>query len=176
MSDGWEEVNVPRGAYVGWGDRPGQSITGEVLDYSDDGGTDFDGRSCPQVSIILTEQGHSHSKQDGWSSFNAGELVVINCGQASLKRAVQTARLRPGDLCKITMQGIENIKGGKTVKVFGIKVKRGSGQSSQQVAGKPGPEPSFGGGGTNGGDPWAAQSSASAPAGGFGGADDEPPF
>lgn len=173
-TDDWEEIAVPRGAYVGWGDRPGQKVIGEVLEYSDDGGTDFDGKTCPQVSFVLTAEAHSHSKQSGWSTIDAGELVVINCGQASLKRAVQAARLNPGDLAMLEMADIENIKGGKTVKVFKIKVKRGNGQLSSKAQdamaksaekngnpGGPGPQD----------DLWGSPAASS-----FGGGGDEPPF
>lgn len=185
-NDDWEEINVPRGAYIGWGEKPGQKVLGEVLSYGDDDGTDFDGKKCPQVSVVLNAEAHTHSKTDGWSKIAAGELAVINCGQASLKRAVQTARLNPGDLMMLEMKDIEPLKGGKTVKVFGIKVKRGRGElsSAAQAAmaktaernGDSGPGPQ--------GDPWGAPQApqedpwgAPAPVGGgFAGGDDEPPF
>lgn len=184
-NDGWEEIAVPRGAYIGWGERPGQKVIGEVLSYGDSDGTDFDGKTCPQVSVVLTAEAHSHSKQEGWSKFDAGELVVINCGQASLKRAVQAARLTPGDLMLLEMTGIEPLKGGKTVKVFSIKVKRGNGELSQRAqeamaksaADNASSEDPWGNGNTPAptGDPWG-----SAPARVGGGLaeppDDEPPF
>jgi hypothetical protein len=174
MSDDWEEIAVPRGAYIGWGEKPGQKVIGEVLSYGDADGTDFDGKSCPQVSVVLTAQAHSHSKQNGWSSFDAGELVVINCGQASLKRAVQAARLNPGDLMHLEMEGIEPLKGGKTVKVFKIKVKRGNGELSQKAREAMAKADADAAASEPAGDPWG---SAPATAGaGFGGADDEPPF
>lgn len=184
VNDDWEEINVPRGQYIGWGERPGQKVLGEVLSYGDDDGTDFDGKKCPQVSVVLNAEAHSHSKQDGWSKIPAGELVVINCGQASLKRAVQTARLNPGDLMMLEMKGIEPLKGGKTVKVFGIKVKRGHGElssaaqaamakSAEKNGDGPGPQADPWGAAPQE-DPWAA--GASVGGGGFAGGDDEPPF
>lgn len=176
-NDGWEEIAVPRGAYIGWGEKPGQKVLGEVLSYGDADGTDFDGKTCPQVSVVLTAEAHSHSKQDGWSKFDAGELVVINCGQASLKRAVQAARMSPGDLMLLEMSGIEPLKGGKTVKVFSIKVKRGTGELSanaQAAMAKSAAAEAASSNGAPQDDPWGA---APAPANaGFGGADDEPPF
>ena len=33
----WETVEVPRGAYLGWGTKKGQHVTGKVLEYSPDG-------------------------------------------------------------------------------------------------------------------------------------------
>jgi len=180
-NDGWEEIAVPRGAYIGWGEKPGQKVMGEVLSYGDADGTDFDGKACPQVSVVLTAQAHSHSKQNGWSTFEAGELVVINCGQASLKRAVQAARLNPGDLMLLEMEGIEPLKGGKTVKVFKIKVKRGSGDLSanaQAAMAKAAEKDASSNGGGPGSDPWGAPAAATAGASGdpWGTGNDEPPF
>lgn len=179
MSDGWEEINVPRGAYIGWGEKPGQKVIGEVLEYGPDLGTDFDGKKCPQVSLVLHDKAFSHSKESGWTEFPAGELVVINCGQASLKRAVQAAQLNPGDLTMIEMSGQENIKGGKTVKVFKIKVKRGTGELSanaQSAMKKQADKEAEQSPNGSGSDPWGTPAGVSAGGGGFPGADDEPPF
>lgn len=180
-NDGWEEINVPRGAFIGWGERPGQKVIGEVLSYGDTDGTDFDGKVCPQISVVLTAEAHSHSKTEGWSKFPAGELVVINCGQASLKRAALAARLHPGDLMMLEMSGIENIKGGKTVKVFSIKVKRGTGQlsqSAQDAMGRQADKDAASNGGGQG-DPWGSAPAAATAGGGgdpWGAGGDEPPF
>lgn len=170
-TDDWEEVAVPRGAYIGWGEKPGQKVIGEILSYGDEDGTDFDGHKCPQVSVVLTAEAHSHSKQNGWSKVDAGELVVINCGQASLKRAVQAARLNPGDLMMLEMKGIEPLKGGKTVKVFGIKVKRGNGQLSEKAREAMSKAEESADSAPPASDPWGSPAASS-----FGGADDEPPF
>lgn len=174
FGDDWEEISVPRGSYVGWGDRPGQKAVGEVLDYSNDGGTDFDGKACPQLSLVLTELAHTHSKEAGWSKIEAGELAVINCGQASLKRAVQAANLGKGDLTMITFEKIENIKGGKTVKVFAIKVKRGSGTLSaraEEALAKSGAATDNGSAPAD--DPWGTAPAAVGAGPAF---NDEPPF
>ena len=153
----WEEVEVPRGAYIGWGNKSGQHITGKVLEYSVTAGTDFNGNSCPAASIELTEPAASFNKAGDRFDHDTGALVQLNAGQVSLKRALRAADPSPGDLVKITLDDI--IKGvgqkGGDVKEFGIKIARGNGP------------------------PVAEAPAAAAPTGfnsGFGGGDDEPPF
>ncbi|OBB20601.1 hypothetical protein [Mycolicibacterium elephantis] len=125
----WEEVEVPRGAYIGWGLKTGQHVTGKVLEYALDGGTDFNGNPCPSVTIELTEKAASFNKAGERTDHDPGELVQLNAGQVSLKRALRAADPNPGDLVKITLDNI--LKGaGKNngdVKEFGIKIARGAG-------------------------------------------------
>jgi hypothetical protein len=123
----WEEVSVPRGAYVGWGTTPGQHVTGKVLEYSPTGGTNYAGDPCPQLSVELIEPAASFNKAGERTDFPAGEFVVITCGQASLKRAVQAAALSVGDLVKITFSGTYKSANGEG-KEFAIKVARGAAQ------------------------------------------------
>lgn len=122
----WEEVSVPRGAFISWGTTIGQHVTGKVLAFDVAGGSDFNGNSCPQLSIELTEQAASINKAGDRFDHATGDLVVLNCGQASLKRAVLAAQPNAGDLIKITLAGLEKAKQGQ-VKVFDIKVARGAG-------------------------------------------------
>jgi hypothetical protein len=143
----WETVEVPKGAYIGWGNKAGQHVTGKVLAYEPVGGTDFYNEPCPQVAIELTEEAASFNKDGVRSNFDVGELVQLNAGQVSLKRALRAADPSPGDLVKITLENIQPLKGGKTVKEFGIKIARGAGGSVAPKADN-----------------------------GFGGGDDEPPF
>ena len=124
----WETVDVPRGAYISWGTQPGQTVTGKVLDFSPLGGTDFNDEPCPQLSLELVEATYSINKLGERTNFAAGELVVLNCGQASLKRAVRAAGPNPGDLVKIEFTSLA--KGNKgDVKEFSIKIARGVGLS-----------------------------------------------
>jgi hypothetical protein len=123
----WETVEVPKGAYIGWGNKAGQHLTGKVLAYEPVGGTDFYNEPCPQVAIELTEEAWSFNKDGDRTKFDAGELVQLNAGQVSLKRALRAADPSPGDLVKITLENIQPLKGGKTVKEFGIKIARGAG-------------------------------------------------
>lgn len=125
MSD-WEEVQVPRGAYISWGAKVGQHVTGRVIEYAPDGGTDFAGNRCPSVAIELTEAAASINKEGERTDFAAGELVQLNAGQVSLKRALRAADPVVGDLVKIEFQNLIKTANG-SVKEFGIKIKRGNG-------------------------------------------------
>lgn len=161
MTEQWETIDVPRGAFISWGNTPGQHVTGKVVSYEPQGGTDFAGERCPQLSIELTEPAASINKEGARTDYPTGELVVLNAGQVSLKRAMQAASVNPGDLVKITLDNLAKTANG-TVKEFGIKVARGAGATA----------PPSGGG-------QAPSGFGSAPAGGgFGGGapNDEPPF
>lgn len=141
----WEEIQVPRGAYVGWGNHPGQHVTGKVLAFAEKGGTDFNDEPCPSLEIELTEPAASFDKNGTRTDYQPGEMVSLNCGQVSLKRAVRAAAVDPGDLIKLTLTGLEPGNKG-TVKVFGVKVARGAGRAMGQApATQPQAAPSFGG-------------------------------
>lgn len=131
----WETIEVPRGAYIGWGTRSGQHVTGEVLDYDPTGGTDYNDDPCPQLEIELTERAASYNKAGDRTNYEPGELVVLTCGQVSLKRAVKKADLKAGDLVKITLENLVRVANGE-VKEFGIQVDRSGGGSSKVKSGK----------------------------------------
>lgn len=124
----WEEVEVPRGAFISWGNQIGQSVTGKVLDYDERGGTDFSGAVCPLLVLELVEPTYAVDKDGNRTDFAAGELLNMNAGQVSLKRAVRAAALSPGDLVKIELSNLVKTTNG-TVKEFSIKVARGAGDS-----------------------------------------------
>ncbi|MGH3500812.1 MAG: hypothetical protein ACRDQA_07930 [Nocardioidaceae bacterium] len=129
MTQQWEDVEVPRGAFVSWGSSTGQHVTGKVLAYAEHGGTNFNGDPCPQLSVELTDAAASINKAGERTDFPAGELVVLNAGQVSLQRAVRAAQLEPGDLVKIELSNLVPTARGQ-VKEFSIKVARGAGQSA----------------------------------------------
>lgn len=142
MSDPvWEDVNVPRGAYISWGTTIGQHVTGKVLDFSPAGGTDFNDNPCPQVSVELIEAAASFTKDGTRTDFPAGELVVINGGPVSLKRGLLAASPNRGDLIKILLSGTFKAEKG-TGKEFEIKIARGVGQQ-QKPAQQPTAQPPF---------------------------------
>lgn len=125
----WEEVEVPRGAYISWGTKAGQHVTGRVVDYNPTGGNDFNEQPCPQIAIELTEAAASINKEGERTNFEAGELVQLNAGQVSLKRALRAADPSPGDLVKITLSDLVRTSKG-TVKEFSIKIARGAAVSA----------------------------------------------
>lgn len=130
--NGWEEVEAPIGNFIGWG-RVGQTVTGKVIFYTHDGGTDFNGQACPQITIELQGQADSY-KEKGTQlvSFDSGQVVMINAGQANLKANVVAAQLMPGNLVQIAYVGDQALPGGKAVKQFKIRVNRQAGVSTQQ--------------------------------------------
>lgn len=132
----WEEIDVPRGAYVSWGNTPGQHVTGKVLGYDEKGGSDFDGNPCPSLEVELAEPAASIDKSGVRTDYEAGAMVVLNCGQASLKRAVRAAALDRGDLVKITLSNLAPAAKG-TVKEFSIKVARGAGGAPAPAQARP---------------------------------------
>lgn len=125
----WEEIEVPRGAYISWGTKPGQHVTGRVVDYNVTGGNDFNEQPCPQIAVELTEPAVSVNKDGDRSNFDTGELVQLNAGQVSLKRALRAADPSPGDLVKITLSDLVKTSKG-TVKEFSIKIARGAAVSA----------------------------------------------
>lgn len=127
----WETVEIPQGAFIGWGNQAGQHVTGKVLTYSPAGGTDFNGESCPQITVELVEQAASFNKAGERTDYPAGELVNLTVGQTGLKAAIQRANPDPGDLIKITMTGTSVTKKGNTIKNFDLKIARGVGQVQQ---------------------------------------------
>jgi hypothetical protein len=129
----WEEVEVPRGAYISWGTKAGQHVTGRVVDYNLTGGNDFNEQPCPQIAVELTEPAASINKEGERTDFEPGELVQLNAGQVSLKRALRAADPSPGDLVKITLSDLVKTAKG-TVKEFSIKIARGAAVNTKPAA------------------------------------------
>ncbi|WP_301119871.1 hypothetical protein [Mycolicibacterium fortuitum] len=155
----WEEIESVAGAFIGWNSTTtGQHVTGRVVDYTIDGGTDFAGNKCPQVSVELTEPAASFNKAGERKDFPAGEIVNVTCGQASLKSTIRRADPSPGDLIKITLVDFAKTADG-TAKVFKIGIARGAGGSAAPA--KPAAAAS---------DPWGSGPATPAPA------SHEPPF
>lgn len=129
----WEEVDVPRGAFISWGTNTGQHVTGKVVSYEPQGGTDFAGHPCPQLAVELTAAAASINKEGARTDYAAGELVVLNAGQVSLKRALQAAQPQPGELVKITLANLARTANG-TVKEFSIAKAPGPAPTTEAVA------------------------------------------
>lgn len=123
----WEEVAIPTGSFVGWGAKAGQHVTGKVIDYSIEGGTDFNQKPCPQLTIELTEQAASFNKEGDRVDFPAGDLVQITCGQVKLKQGIRAADPKVGDILKIELTDVTRLANGNSMKTFGIKIARGTG-------------------------------------------------
>jgi hypothetical protein len=121
----WEEIDVPRGQYIGWGNTPGQHVTGALLDMDMHGATTQAGDPCPLLEIELTYPAASFNKELQRVDFPPGEIVLLSVSQKQLQRAVKLAKLTPGDLVKIELRDQERTANG-TAKIFGIAVDRGA--------------------------------------------------
>lgn len=118
----WEDVEVPEGTFIGWGKKAGQKVTGEILDYDEQGGKDFDKNPCPLLTLKLTEAAHSHVKGK-WTEYPAGETVLVTCGQPKLKQAVKVADPQRGWLIQLEMTGLQDTANGE-MKLFAARVDR----------------------------------------------------
>jgi len=145
----WETIEAPSGSFIGWGNKKGQHVTGRVVEYSIDGGTDFNGGKCPQLSIELTEPAASFNKEGERTDKQVGETVNITAGQVKLKSVVRAADPKPDDLIKVELTGVAKTANGNTIKEFNIRIARGAAQPKTAPATK---------------------------VDSFGGSDDEPPF
>lgn len=126
MNISWEEVQVPTGAYISWGNKPGQHVTGKVIDYLPEGGSDYNGDPCPHLTVELIEPAASINKEGNRTDYPAGEIVQLNAGQVSLKRKLRAADPASGDIIKITLDNLAKTDRG-TVKEFDLKIARGAG-------------------------------------------------
>lgn len=121
----WEDIEVPQGTFIGWG-KIGQTVTGKVLSFSSEGGTDFNGNPCPQLVVELAEQADNYKDKGAThETIAAGELVTITAGLANLKRSLNAASLNPGDLVKITFDDTYKTPSGEG-KSFKVQVARGA--------------------------------------------------
>lgn len=134
----WETITSTSGGFIGWGTRQGQHVTGRVVDYTIDGGTDFAGNKCPQLAVELTEPAASFNKEGERTDYQPGEIVNITCGQASLKSTIRRTDPKPGDLLKITLSELAKTANG-TAKVFEIKIARAAAGAKTKPAAAPAP-------------------------------------
>ena len=119
-------VEVPQGAFVGWG-RVGQHVTGIVRGYSPDAGSDFNDQPCPLLTVELTMVAENwRDKGTTKETLEAGELVSITAGQAGLRRRLHAVEPRVGDAIRVIYDG-EYPTGKGTGKSFEVKLVRGAG-------------------------------------------------
>lgn len=136
----WKTIEAPAGSYIGWGNRKGQYVEGEVTDYSPDGGTDFTGARCPQLGIRLTEKAASFNKTGERTDFSPGAAVQITCGQVKLKAVILKTDPKPGDLIRVELADVIKTANGNTLKDFIVKIAESSPAANN---GDDGDEPPF---------------------------------
>jgi hypothetical protein len=120
----WETIEAPAGSFIGWGSSKGQHVTGKVLDFTMDGGTDFGGNRCPQISIELTEPAASFNKAGDRRDVPAGETVNITAGQVKLKTVLSQTNPSRGDKIRIELKDVIKTNTGNTLKDFVVQIKR----------------------------------------------------
>ena len=120
----WETIEAPAGSFIGWGATKGQHVTGKVLDFTLDGGTDFGGNRCPQISIELTEPAASFNKAGDRRDIPAGETVNITAGQVKLKTVLSQTNPSRGDEIRIELKDVVRTNNGNTLKDFLVQIKR----------------------------------------------------
>lgn len=121
----WQTVEVPRGDFIGWG-KVGQQITVAVASFSVAGGRDFNDEPCPELVGSLTEDADNYrEKGTKHEHLKAGTMVVLKGGQASLKRALQAADPKKGDLVRITYTADVKVDKG-TAKDFTVEIAPGA--------------------------------------------------
>ena len=130
----WETIEAPSGSFIGWGTKKSQHVTGRVVEYAIDGGTDFNGGKCPMLSIELTEKAASFNKEGERTDHEAGSLVNITAGQVKLKSVITRADPTPGDLIKVELTGVTKTANGNTLKEFDIKINRSGGKVAPKAA------------------------------------------
>jgi hypothetical protein len=132
----FETIEVTQGSFFSWGPRPGQKITGRVVDYSPNGGTDFNDEPCPQLVLELTSDAYSITKDGEQTDFARGDFVTLNTGQANLKKLVRSADPAAGDVVEISFAKTERSPRG-TVKIFDMKIARGAAKDLPKPASRP---------------------------------------
>jgi hypothetical protein len=110
----WKSAIPPRGNFIGWGTEAGQHVTGEVVSFDPNGGTDPDGEVCPELAVKLTEPAFS-VRSGNRTDFSVGDVVTVTCAQGRSKKTGQTYGLRrdivtvnpqPGQLIKILLESL----------------------------------------------------------------------
>jgi hypothetical protein len=105
MSNDYEEL-TGTGSFVKW-TEVGQSVEGVIVSFTTDGGQDFDGKPCPELTLDTAEG-----------------LQTVTCAQANIKSKVlgNAAKLVPGARCRVTYSGTYESKNGTPGKEFRVAV------------------------------------------------------
>jgi hypothetical protein len=122
VDDNWEDIEVPQGTYIGWGEI-GQTITLEVVSYGDTAGTDFNGNPCPQLVGTLIMDAINYRKGIR-ETLAKGGFVTVQCGQANLAKGIRAAAVEPGNLVRIKFEDTYETTKGTEGKAFKVSVNR----------------------------------------------------
>lgn len=131
----WETVSLPQSTdlppFLKWGDIAGQEVIGAVLDYTPDGGKDFDGNASPRVDILITQAGYN-IKDGRQVALNPGDRVTWQGNTPTrLATGLKAAEPKRGDLIKLTHEGTYRTANG-TGKDIQVRIARGEGEKHLQ--------------------------------------------
>ncbi len=110
------KVEVPRGEFIGWGAKPGQTVIVKVISFDPEGGTtgNTNPKVCPQMVGTLVEDAVSYRDNGATKrDLKAGELVTVTCGIADLKAGTLAADPKPGDIVKMDFNDVYESRNGK---------------------------------------------------------------
>jgi len=97
---------LPQGDYVKW-EAVGDKLVGDVM--ATEIGQSLQGKPVPQLTIRDDE----------------GTSTIVTCSQARLKAEIMKHKPEVGDRISIAYTGNEKREGGKTLKLFEVKVGKG---------------------------------------------------
>jgi hypothetical protein len=98
------KVDVPNGRFIGFAAK-GQVVTVKVQSYDPNGATDFNGNVCPRLDGVLTEDCDNYTDLRNipkLERLKAGELVQVTAGLTNLRRGLNAAEPKPGDLVRMS--------------------------------------------------------------------------
>ena len=103
MTDIWDDPDLRvNDDYISF-DAPGDTVTGTIIAIRKH--VFDDGKAVPQILLDV-----------------AGEEKTVTAGQVRLKAELATLRPVPGQVITITLMDVEKRAGGKTLKIFDVKV------------------------------------------------------
>lgn len=112
----WDDPEVQvNDDYVRW-ETPGDAVTGTVVFITKH--TFPDGKVAPQLNIEDAD----------------GNVRILTAGQMQLKAKLGELRPEVGDTIYVKFERTEKRDGGKTLKVFDVRVKKGDEQPAKAAA------------------------------------------
>lgn len=129
----WEKVQLTSQAggdlppFLKWGDLAGQIITVAVLEFTADGGRDFDGNPCPRLDMVVAQPGGYNIAEGHQVPLNSGDKLTWQGNTpARLANGLKAANPAPGDLLQLSHEGTYRTEKG-TGKDIQVQIARGAG-------------------------------------------------
>lgn len=102
----YDTIPAPSGSYVKW-EHKGDVVEGRIGSFTVDGGRDFDGNACPELTVETTEG-----------------TVTVTCSPANLRRQIEAnaVRFRVGHGVRVEFTDTYESKQGTPGKTFTVGV------------------------------------------------------